>query len=590
MRGPRQFVSEVIGDRIDKAALKLLSKYAELPGGDSGDVSDQGVTPPYDRQFPPAWIYKIRKDSSLVNNAIEEKVNQTLRRGFDDWKKSWEAKCPNCEETYGSDEPFRNQVDHSIPEDSEIDFDSERTCPNCGEMVLFETPESQMLKYAQDFFARCNHREDPTRASLEPDDHPSVGQSFLEVLRELAWDIQSFDNGWLLLDRNYALTSDGQVSDYDIRGVYRAPPEQMRYSSENGIPGGEYYVCLECRENDSYSPEEEPVRCSECHSVTYEVFAYSTSNAGSGGTGGDPDRYFIRGEFLHASEYEPSKFYGYPPIQTLFEEARTLEQMDSWYQSAYEKRRAPRAAVAVKGGNSDSVRSFNKKQLEKMKNDPNHIPTVMDDSEREGDPIKLINLLESPADMQHMEMRNWLLDRISAKYGVTASFQKASGGDSGLSQSMEIEVSNRSADRLRKILTDSFVTPLLRQMGVNGWGVSVAKPEEEDEVAEADLRNKHLQMGQMAAQLGLEAEWTSDNRVNIKAGEIEAPEEGGEGGGLGAMLGDDGPGGGDGTGPVPGDGEDPNGVTPEQAEDEDQGMQPGEPSVTDLSQRGDPNE
>jgi hypothetical protein len=203
----------------------------------------------------------------------------------------------------------------------------------------------------------------------------------------------------------------------------------------------------------------------------------------------------------------------------------------------------------------------------------------MDDSEHDGDPVTFISLLEDPAAMQHMEMREWFLDRISAKYGVTASFQKASGGDSGLSQSMEVEVSNRSADRLRGILNRGFVQPTIAQLGVDGWAVEVATVEEEDEQSEADLRNKHLQMGQMAVQLGLEAEWTRDNRVEIKAGELEAPEEEATGMGMDGPLGGfgEGPGGGDGTGPVPGFGEASDGPTPEQAAETEQGLSPTRP-------------
>jgi len=312
--------------------------------------------------------------------------------------------------------------------------------------------------------------------------------------------------------------------------------------------------------------------------------------------GGEPERYFIRGEFKHDSEYMPSKFYGLPPPMTLWEESRSLEQMDQWYQSAYENRRAPRAAVAIKGGVSDSVRSFNKKQFEKLQNDPNHIPTLMDDSDSQGAPISFIRLLESPAEMQNMQMREWFLDRISAKYGVTASFQKASGGSSGLSQSMEIEVSNRSADRLRRILNESFVKPVISQLGIEGWETEIAPVQEESEAAEADLRNKHLQMAQLATQLGLEAEWTPENRIDIKAGDVESPQdaEGEEGlggllggGGMEGMAGDEGPGGGDGTGPTPGSGQQP-GVPPQEQPEEpdpDRAMMPDRPD--DITNRGD---
>lgn len=585
---------------ITKRVETALMKYAEVPPGrGEGGFSFSDVEPPYRRRFKPSWIYKIRRNQSLVNNAIEEKVNQTFRRGWGEWEKAYEAKCPECGEEFDSEAPFKEEMDpegEEIPAepgegseeqidsegdepsageaesfehttrlgkeevDSEpsVDFSEPHECPECEEMVKMETPSQEELERAKEFFKHANGRSEHEK-HLEPDSLSSVSQSFIGVLREVSTDIQSFDDGWLVYDREYIVDSGrNEVRGWNLKAAYRAPPELCHYSvnPENGDFGGEHWVCLKCRNGENYSAESHPGECSDCGLPLYEVYAYITKEPQTD----DIVTYLIRGEFVHDSEYEPSRFTGYSPIVTLFEEARTLEQMDNWYQSAYEHRRAPRGAIAIKSGNRESTIEWNKKQFEKMRQDTQHIPTLMDDGESSGDPISFINLLESPAEMQHMEMREWFLDRISAKWGVTAVFQKASPGESGLSQSMEIQVSNRSADRLRTIVNESFVKPTLDQLGIDGWTVEVAPVEEENEQAEADLMQKHLNLAQLASQLGLEAEWTNDDRVEIKPGDVEA-QEGGMGG-LGDMMGgmpDDGPGGGDGTGPVPGDGEQING-------------------------------
>lgn len=570
---------------LDKEVFKLLNQYAELPL-ESDRSAGRRQEPPYERQFPARVIYRLRRRSALVNNAIEEKVNQTFRRGFAEWEKAYEAKCEECDAEFGSEEPFRELVGDTIPEDAEIDFSTERECPECGEMATFDEPEEAELRAYKDFFARANFREEDTAIDLEPGPHSSVSQPLRDVLREVAFDIESFDNGWLLYEREYDLTEEGQIADYQLRGVHRAPPERMRYAHTEGQLGGEYWVCLECRrqEGEDYTPEDEPARCPECGNVTYEAWAYALSSAQ-----GDPVRYFIRGEFAHASLYEPDRLYGYPPIMSIYEEAQALEKMDQWYKEAYDKRRAPRGALAVDAGQSESVRSWNKKQMSKLREDPNHIPTLMNDGENSGEPIAFVELLEDPASMQHMEMREWFLDRISAKWGVTASFQKASGGDSGLSQTMEVEVSNRAADRLRRVMQESFLKPILHQLGAEAWTTDIAKPEEEDETAQADLINKRLQNAQLAAQLGLEVEWTKEGKPKIESGEVESEEPGEEDGMgmMGGLMGDEGPGGGDGNGPVPGDGEAAGGPPgpPDRPAFDDQGGQPDRPP--DPTGRGD---
>lgn len=127
-------------------------------------------------------------------------------------------------------------------------------------------------------------------------------------------------------------------------------------------------------------------------------------------------------------------------------------------------------------------------------------------------------------------MREWFLDRISAKFGVTAIFQKASPENSGLSQSMEIIVSNRSAMRLKQVFDDVFIPAFLSQIQVEGWTREVAEIEEEDEAAEAERIGKALQNAKIAQQVGAEIEWTRQDTLDVKPGTLEPPEEGPEGG------------------------------------------------------------
>lgn len=539
MKGPHNVALDKFGRWVERTVYGVLQKYGEVPVGKGHSGRPGGdAEAPYHRKFDPRWLYRLRLNSSLINNSIEEKVNQTLRRGWAEWEQAFEAKCPECEKEFGSETPFHEQYD--LPEDVEIDFDSERVCPNCEEKVFFEKPQYRDLKRAKEFFERANRSaSDPV---LEPPESASVSQSLLEVLREISWDIESFDDGWAILNRAYRVDDNGRVQGFRLDEVYRAPPERMHYSvdEDTGKFGGEYWVCIRCREEEGhgYFPEREPGSCSNCGNTVYPVFAYLAESH----QGNNPINYYIRGEFLHRSQYEPGKFYGYSPIVSLWEEARTLEQMDKWYKEAYEQRRAPRGALAIKSSNAQSTRNWNQKQFEKMQNDPNHIPTLMDDGESDGKPIEFINLLESPAEMQHMEMRKWFMERISAKWGVQPIFQGAPS-DSGLSQSMEVMVSNRAADRLRTILNEGFIQPILAQLNADEWSVGVAPVEEEDEQGEIELQHKHLQAAQQAASLGLDVEWTEENRALIKSGNIEVPEEGmGEdggmgGGGMGDLLG-----------------------------------------------------
>ena len=560
----------------------VMRKYAIGAFGKAVRRPEEGQKPIYERQFSPFWIKAIAEQQSLVNNSIEEKVNQAFRRGFEDWEKEYEAKCPRCHKEYETLEPFREQLgeDGDDLDDTDIDLESPRLCPNCDRVVHMKVPDPVDKARAERHFREANMTEHAEE--LLPENYEtSISQSFLQVCKEVAWDIQTFDDGWMIFERSYTLDEDGSVREFDFSGVTRAPPFLMRYSTNEGGLGGEYWVCLECRaKNENYMPQRKPGPCEQCGNRTYEVFAYMQD-----GPKGDPVDFFINGEFAHDSEFRPTRLYGLSPIVSLADETRSLQNMDEWYRIAYEKRRAPRGAIVVRSSNSDSVLAWNQEQLGKLNTDPQHIPTMIDDSESgSGNPISWQSLLDDPADMQHMQMREWILDRISAKFGVTAVFQSGGAQATGLSQSLEIVVSNRSAERLQNVFEDTFIPAFVGQIGATGWERHLKTPEEEDEQALAQLKGKELQNLRTANDLGMDAEWTRNNRADIKPQKVEPPDEDDDGGGLGGLFGSDPT---PNDSPVSGDDNDRNSNPSDQPTAEDDGI---DPSGTTSTSGGRPQE
>lgn len=534
--------------RFENGVVSVMRKFGYASAG-TRMGRGRRPEPPYERQVPPRWIYQMRRKNALINNAIEEKVNQTFRRGLTNWEKEYIARCPECDTEYDSPERFRSQLGDAADdlEEEDFDFSTERPCPTCGLMVEMDTPNKWEKERAQSFLEQVNARGQ-TDQFLDGDRQNSVGQTFVEVCKEVSWDIQSFDDGWMIFERDYILNENGEIEDWELKEVHRGPPELMRYSvnDDSGEIGTKYWICPKCRATDEhYQPQKNGTRCQQCDAKTYRAYVEMLNEPG-----GKPQEWYIRGEFAHASEYEPSKFYGLSPIITLWEEARTLEQMDMWYKEAYEERRAPRGAMVVRSSNAESVRSWNQQQMEQLKNDPQHVATFIDDTDGKAQPITWQPLLEEPAQMQHMQMREWFMDRISAKYGVTSIFQSASPENSGLSQSMEIIVSNRSAMRLQQVFNTVFLPALVSQLQLEGWTIEVEPPEEEDEMAEADRIGKELKNAQTAQQVGAQVEWTPQDAIDVKPGMLEPPEEEG-GGGMADMMGggggDDGGGGGSGS-------------------------------------------
>ena len=221
---PDKWVNKKIRSQVQKVISKV--NYPTVGYGKTSP-RNQDPAPPYERQINPRWIYNLRQNSTLVNNSIEEKVSQTFRRGFTEWEKDYLAKCTRCKEEFESIDPFKDQLGQFGQQlkDEEVDLDSERICPECGELSEIDYPSEQDKEEAEDFFRQCNEKTD-VQSHLEPLEQNSVGQSFIEVCKELAWDIQSFDDAWMLFEREYVTDPDsGVILDYKLKEVHRAPPE-----------------------------------------------------------------------------------------------------------------------------------------------------------------------------------------------------------------------------------------------------------------------------------------------------------------------------------------------------------------------------
>lgn len=573
---------ESVQERASEWVLKQVSKFSYPPFGRQMYEGGSEQVPAYERSYSPYQIKSIAERQSFVNNAIEEKVQQSFRRGFSEPQKEWAAECQNCKYQFDTLQPFVDQLgDDENVDTGDIDLSKPRLCPECGELATFDKPSQQDRDEIEHYLSRANMQD--AADEILPDGQSSVSQTFLGVCKEVAHDIQTFDDGWMLFQRRYRTDPDGKVVDWQFEGAYRAPPFLMRYSTDkSGKMGGEYWLCVECRASnpETYTPEDSPGECPDCGSRMYEVFAYLKD-----GPNGSPQQFFIQGEFAHDSEYRPTRLYGLSPIISLHDEANALESMDSWFRSAYEKRRAPRGALVINSSNRESVRAWNQEQMNKLSADSQHIPVFMGGGEdSSGSPISWQPLLESPADMQQMQMREAFADRIAAKYGVTNVFQNASAQSTGMSQSLEIVVTNRSVERLQRVFSDTFIPAFMGNIETPGWEIDLKRPEEEDEQAEAQLAGRHLNNARTAQDLGLDFEWTRNDDLDIKPDLIEAPdeeEEGGEeGGGLGGLFSSDPDSGGDGETSNPSD-------RPTAADD---GIDPAGTTSTSGGRPRDPNE
>ena len=361
----------------------------------------QGITIPA--------LYAVARENLILRTVLTTLQQEIFRRGYY-WEKKFHKKCVEC------DKEFQHDVD---------------TCVECGGDV--RDPDPEQLVYPRWLLEQRN----------------SMEQTFMDVLRELEYDLNITDDAFLIMIKEYYINPEtNELEFYRIKELVRGDPIFMRIiADKRGVRGGRFKVCpIHRDEVKSYSGEEK--NCSICGHELEDVHHVNT--AGSGKT-----QYYLKGEVIHVSKYSPSKLYGRSPVSTLWRQAMTLTALDNYMYTAYSKRRIPRGILSVTTDNLESMKSFFKATDEKLERDPHYIPKIGIESGSGRGGINWVKLMDSLEEMQYIAARDEMRQRIAAFYGVSNVFMMDTGKSGGLNnEGMQILVTNRAVEFGHKVYTD----------------------------------------------------------------------------------------------------------------------------------------
>jgi len=418
-------------------------------------------------------LYATVQESVVLRTTINTLCQEVFRRGHY-WQKKFHKKCTNCKEEY--------------------QHDTVKECRLCG-MTEFESPDVDQVLYPRWLLDQRN----------------SMDQSFMDVMREIEWDLDIVDDAFLILIKEYFIDPDsGEISFFRIKEVMRGDPTFMRIvADKRGARGGRYLICPVHRDK-TYPHNGDYHECDVCQLPLQDVHYINT--AGSGKT-----QYYIDGEILHTSKYNPSKLYGRSPVATMWRQAQTLTAMDNYIYLAYQKRRIPRGILAITTDNIQSTASFWKGAEEKMERDPHYIPKVGIESASGRGKVEFVRFMDSLDEMQYSQIRDEVRMRIAAFYGVSSIFMMDAGKSGGLNnEGMQILVTNRAVEYGQKIYAKNLFPRLLKEMGVDEWELTLYPNEEEDDVTRLRRDEQEVNIAQRMQQLGFQAELTEDAGSDIR--------------------------------------------------------------------------
>ena len=437
-------------------------------------VLAQGITIPA--------LFAVSRENLILRTVLAKLNQEIFRRGYY-WEKKFEVKCTECGEEY------KHEVE---------------TCTLCDGPVR-----------------KCDVDEIIYPKWLLNQEN-SMEQSFMNVLQEIEHDLNVVDDAFLILVKEYFVDEEtSEIMFYRVKEIIRGDPIFMRIvSDKRGVRGGRYKVCPIHRDQVSYPGQDDP--CQVCGSKMED--AHYVNMAGSGKT-----QYYLKGEVLHVSKYNPSKLYGKSPVNTMWRQAMTLTAMDNYMYTAYQKRRIPKGIISVTTDNLESMKSFWKAVDEKMERDPHYVPKVGIESATGRGGVNWVKFMDTMEEMQYISVRDEIRNRIAAYYGVSAVFMIDNGKSGGLNnEGMQILVTNRAVEFGQKVYTEVLFPRMLRQMDVHDWRLTLYPNEEEDEITRLRRDEMEANLAQRMMMLGYKPELMQEGERDIRfVYRKQAPEMGG---------------------------------------------------------------
>ena len=160
-------------------------------------VLAQGITIPA--------LYAVANENLILRTVLSTLQQEIFRRGYY-WEKKFHKKCTSC------DAEFQHDV---------------KECKECGDTELVG-PDPEQLVYPRWLLDQRN----------------SMEQSFMDVLREIEYDLNITDDGFLILIKEYYMDPEtNELAFYRIKEIVRGDPIFMRIiADKRGVRGGRFKV------------------------------------------------------------------------------------------------------------------------------------------------------------------------------------------------------------------------------------------------------------------------------------------------------------------------------------------------------------
>ncbi len=320
-------------------------------------------------------------------------------------------------------------------------------------------------------------------------------QSMEEVLRQFHFDVNSLDDGFLYLAKEYKDSGDGKVTSRLIE-IRRLNPALVEFDLDQaGLPKNTHFICPIHRE----VVQESAGTCvrEDCNVILHPaMYKYYHRSA---------HMYFTDSEMIHLSKFSPSETYGWSPILTIFEKALTLVGMDKNLYRYFFERKMPASMLMVTTDDPESLRREREHIAAQTRLDPNYIPMVAVSARNQRGRVDLVRLFHSLQEMDYLPVREEVRERVAAMWGVTPAWQGAPEAFGGLStQTQQLVVMSRVVEGDQRLFQEKVIPQLLEAFGITDYTINLPQPEEKAENTRLAFAQQKIAIINQFAALGFD--------------------------------------------------------------------------------------
>ncbi len=315
-------------------------------------------------------------------------------------------------------------------------------------------------------------------------------QSMEEVFRQFHFDINSLDDGFIYVAKEYKDMGDGTVSSRPIE-IRRLNPALVEFDLDQaGLPKNTHFICPIDRNDIA----DEPGLSEKGVQRIPAMYKYYHRNQ---------HMYFADDEIIHLSKFSPSETYGWSPILTIFEKALTLVGMDKNLYRYFFERKMPASMLLVTTDDPESLRREREHIAAQTRLDPNYIPMVAVSARNQRGRVDMVRLFHSLQEMDYMPVREEVRERVAAMWGVTPAWQGAPEAFGGLSQqTQQLVVMSRVVESDQRLFHEKVFPQLLESFGITDYEIVLPQPEEKAENTRLSFAAQKIQIANQFSQLG----------------------------------------------------------------------------------------